>query len=641
MTTPDAQTDQGGSLRLSAGPLTVCFADGGLRHIRFGEREVVRRIYGAVRDENWGTVPGTIRDLQPDLTDSTFRIRYTCEHRQGGIHFVWQAEWTGEDDGTLRVTFDGEAKTTFLRNRIGLCLLHPIRECAGARCRTFHPDGATQERRFPERVAAEQPIPGFTDLVGLSHEIVSGLWLDARFEGELFETEDQRNWIDASYKTYSTPLRLPFPAEIQAGTCIRQSVTLRLRDQGEGVRAAPVFRDASQPIRVRLSGADPSRIPEIGLGMASHGVTLSEVEAQRLLRLSVSHLRVDLRLADADWPTRLRAAAHDGMELGAALELALHLPRTDPGDLAAVARELGRLKVDLTRALVFRDGQRSTLEVDLESARIALGDYGVAIGVGTDSNLYELHLQPPPPAGDFVCWSMNPQVHASDELSIAETPEGAAHQLATLRHRYPDLPQVVSPITLKPRFNPVATAPRDVANVGDVPPQVDVRQMSLFAATWTLAMIKALAEGGAESVTFFETTGWRGVMETAAGSPMPEWFPSTPGCVFPLYHVLADVGEFPRGFAIPTVTDSPLDAESLLLQRGVHRRLILVNPSRETRRVVLPDFIRAGRIRVLDESTVWTAMNRPEEFRSARSTFETHEIALNRHAVVTLDFTGA
>lgn len=641
MTTPDAQTDRGGPLRLTAGPLTACFADGGLRYIRFGEREVVRRIYGAVRDANWGTIPGTIRDLQTDRTDSTFRIRYTCEHRQGGIHFVWRAELSGETDGNLRVTFDGEAKTTFLRNRIGLCLLHPIRECAGARCRTDHFDGATEERWFPERVAAEQPIQGFTDLVGLSHEIASGLWLDARFEGDLFETEDQRNWTDASFKTYSTPLRQPFPIEIPAGTRVRQSVTLRLRNQSPGNQPVPVFRDASQPIRVRLCGVGPSRVPEIGLGVASHGGSLSDVEAQRLLRLGVSHLRVDLRLADAQWPTRLRSAAFDGMELGAALELALHLPQTGPGDLSAVARELSRLKVDLTRALVFRDGKRSTLQADLESARVALGDYGLAIGVGTDSDLYQLHLQPPPPAGDFLCWSMNPQVHASDDLSIAETPEGAAHQLATLRHEYPDLPLVVSPITLKPRFNPVATILNDDAHIGEAPPQVDVRQMSLFAATWTLAMLKALAEGGAESVTFFETTGWRGVMESAAGSPMPESFPSTPGCVFPLYHVLADVGEFPRGYAIPTVTDNRLDAESLLLQQGIQRRLILVNPSRETRRVLLPDFIRAGRIRVLDESTVWTGMNRPEEFRSARSAFEGHELVLNRHAIATLDFTGA
>ena len=47
----------------------------------------------------------------------------------------------------------------------------------------------------------------------------------------------------------------------------------------------------------------------------------------------------------------------------------------------------------------------------------------------------------------------------------------------------------------------------------ELPPQVDSRQLSPFAAAWTLAMIKQLAENGAASVTLFETTGWRGVME--------------------------------------------------------------------------------------------------------------------------------
>jgi hypothetical protein len=635
----DADADGTNPLWLVAGPLTVLLADGDLRCIRFGKREVVRRIYGAVRDRNWVTVSGTISDLHLSQSKSAFRLRYTREHVRDEIHFVWQADITGEADGTIRFTFDGEAKSTFLRNRIGLCVLHPIRECAGARCRTLHADGSTNERVFPELVAIEQPIAGFTDLAGLAHEVVPGLWLETAFEGDLFETEDQRNWIDASYKTYSTPLRLPFPAEIPAGTRIRQSVALRLRNVGHGVQTAVPVRDPAQPIRVRLSGAEPCRLPEIGLGMASHGGLLGDAEAQRLSRLGLSHLRADLRLGDANWSERLRAAARDGMELGTALELALHLPRTGPGELAAVARELRRLKVDLTRALVFRDGQRSTLPADLESVRVALADCGLAVGVGTDSDLYHLHLQPPPADGDFLCWSMNPQVHATDDSSIAETPEAVVQQLATVRHRHPGLSLVVSPITLKPRFNPVATTEEDDTAIRRLPAQVDVRQVSLFAAAWTLAMFKAIAEGGAQSITFFETTGWRGVMETASGSPMPELFPTFPGCVFPLYHVFADIGEFTRGMVVPTATDDFPNVTSLLLRNGTNNRLVIANLSAETRRVALPVSAGNGRLRILDDTTVQAAMKRPEHFRSERTAVAADELLLTRHAIATLDFT--
>ena len=34
------------------------------------------------------------------------------------------------------------------------------------------------------------------------------------FNGETFEMEDQRNWTDASFKTYCTPLSLPYPIKI-------------------------------------------------------------------------------------------------------------------------------------------------------------------------------------------------------------------------------------------------------------------------------------------------------------------------------------------------------------------------------------------------------------------------------------------
>ena len=37
-------------------------------------------------------------------------------------------------------------------------------------------------------------------------------------QGDIFEMEDQRNWTDASYKTYVRPLALPWPYTLPAGT---------------------------------------------------------------------------------------------------------------------------------------------------------------------------------------------------------------------------------------------------------------------------------------------------------------------------------------------------------------------------------------------------------------------------------------
>src|SRR5688572_1893510 len=90
------------SIALRAGPLAMCFEAGDLRYVRLGEREVIRRIYAALRDRKWGTVPGVISNLQQQIDAETFRIRYRCEHQQKEIHFVWDAEIVGEADGSIR-----------------------------------------------------------------------------------------------------------------------------------------------------------------------------------------------------------------------------------------------------------------------------------------------------------------------------------------------------------------------------------------------------------------------------------------------------------------------------------------------------------------------------------------------------------
>lgn len=625
-------------IRLTAGPLAMQFDQGDLRYLRLANREVIRRIYGAVRDQDWGTVTGTISAVASEIAADRFHLAFTSTHQRGGIHFVWRAAITGEADGTVRFDFDGEARSTFLRNRIGLCVLHPIREGAGAKCRARYADGTGRELAFPEIIAAEQPISGFSNLAGLAHEIEPGVWAELEFTGDLFETEDQRNWTDASFKTYGTPLHLPLPVEITAGTRIRQSVALRLISSGKTLRSFAAGHPAAEPVVIRVHDSDGIRLPEIGLGMASHGRPLSGHEVDRLSRLGVSHLRADLRLAEAQWPARLRIAARDAMELGTALELAIHLPRNGPGNLAEVARELGRLKADLTRALIFRDGQRSTLAADLAAAREALGDCGVAIGAGTNADLYQLNLQRPPDDADFICWSMNPQVHASDTLSVAETPEAVVHQVASVHRYFPDLPLVVSPITLKPRFNPAVIGPEPPPAPGELPPSVDPRQLSPFAAAWTVAVLKALAEGDVESVTLFETTGWCGVMESEAGSPLPDVFPSTAGAVFPLYPVLADIGEFGRGRALPTETSDPQNVASLMLQSGRRRRLLLANLSDRPRWVSLTNFDEIVLARLLDGSASLATMNSPEPFRARRIPFSADELELPSHAVATLDF---
>jgi hypothetical protein len=148
-----------------------------------------------------------------------------------------------------------------------------------------------------------------------------------------------------------------------------------------------------------------------------------------------------------------------------------------------------------------------------------------------------------------------------------------------------------------------------------MPPQVDVRQMSLFGAGWTLGSLKYLAGSDVQSLTYYETTGWRGVMETEAGSPLPDRFPSLPGSVFPMYHVFAAVSEFAGGRVVPSRSSNNLKVEGMALRKAEHTRLLLANLSPETQQVVIEGLAEQVTVAVLDETNVVEAMTAPETFR--------------------------
>src|ERR1700759_5673002 len=93
-----------------------------------------------------------------------------------------------------------------------------------------------------------------------------------------------------------------------------------------------------------------------------------------------------------------------------------------------------------------------------------------------------------------------------------ETVRGQAATVVTARILYPSQKLVVGPITLRPRFNPAATGPPIDRGPDALPDHVDLRQPTQFAAAWTAASLAALAEAGADSLTYFELTGPAGVI---------------------------------------------------------------------------------------------------------------------------------
>jgi hypothetical protein len=148
-----------------------------------------------------------------------------------------------------------------------------------------------------------------------------------------------------------------------------------------------------------------------------------------------------------------------------------------------------------------------------------------------------------------------------------------------------------------------------------------------------------MALGGAQTVTCYETTGWRGVMETEASSPIPEKFHSIPGGVFPVYHVLADVAEFAGGEVLSTGSDDTLKVQGLALRKDGRIRLLAANLSPAAQTITLSGLPAAAALAVLDETTALEAAQSPEAFHARRrKEHSTNSLHLLPYAVATLDY---
>jgi hypothetical protein len=159
-----------------------------------------------------------------------------------------------------------------------------------------------------------------------------------------------------------------------------------------------------------------------------------------------------------------------------------------------------------------------------------------------------------------------------------------------------------------------------------------------------VASLTNLALAGAASITYFETTGWRGLLEPEAGEGRPEAFPSWPGEVFPAYHVLADAGEWreERALLIETSSSNPLASAALVVRTDRTLYLLIANLEPAVHQVVvLPVPNAEARVRTLDEVSFELAARDPAAFRAASEIVEIRdgriELELQPYGVARID----
>ncbi|TCR98642.1 hypothetical protein [Rhizobium sp. BK418] len=525
-------------VKLVAGRLSADLANGNLRTIRYEGVEVLRAVSYLVRDRDWGTYSPAIEDLWVEQDNGSFSVRYI-------------ARCKGPDDTRLAIsvhiaaterelTFEAGAlsSTGFETNRCGFCILHPIAGIAGSPAKVEHVDGGVTKTRFPDQIAPWQP---FKDMRAITHQVLPGVSAECRMEGDTFEMEDQRNWSDASYKTYVRPLALPWPYRIAANELVGQRIVLSIHDTRSGQRPA---NSADRTIRLE-PGEGRGTMPDIGLivtpeeakaALAARDL-LSDIAPQELL----FHFDPDAgHDAQAFRDFAAVAAVHRGRST---LEIALPCKLAPASETHEIARQMQAAGFRPTAILISPSVDRQStppgskwpecppLEQVYSAAHEAFA--GIRIGGGMLSYFTELNRKRVPADSlGFVSHCTNPIVHAADDLSVMQTLEALPFITRSVRAIYGDKPYRIGPSTIPMRQNPYGSRTMDNPAGRRIPmANRDPRHNGRFAEAFALGYAIRVMDANIECLTLSALTGSFGLV-AGKGEPTIE------GGIRPLFNVV-------------------------------------------------------------------------------------------------------
>ena len=593
---------EGNTRFLNAGGLSMLYENGALRYIRDDKHELIRMIYFAVRDRNWFTILPTILNEEIEIYESSFLIRYTGRFEYEEISFTATFVIEGHADSSILIRADGEALTTFVRNRIGFCVLHPIETCSGKTCIITHTDGARESTSFPEAISPHQP---FMDISSMTWPVYRGKCF-LNFSGDVFETEDQRNWTDASFKTYSTPLSVPYPVTVEKGTKISQGIEFRL----EKTTLRPVLKN--EPVKITISEEDPVILPMIGIAQSGRNEPLSGAELRILRSIHPDHYRVDLHLFNKTWKSRADQAVNESSEMHCSIEAALFFDNNYTEQIDDFIIWAGEKKPEIKIIHLFHITEpvtpdRLAKEVIL---KLRLSLPGVWIGTGTNGSFVQVNrLRPAGQDAELITWSIHPQEHASDNKTLVENLSAQGDTVDTANSFSVGKGIWISPVNIQRRFSSHTLYYETPFTGKGKPPQVDSRQMSLFGACWTAGSLKYLIESGVKGITYYETAGERGIIQGESESRWPLEFPSARGMVFPLFFVFKFLTKN-KGFKVlKSKSSNPLVIDSLVLTDGRQALIALINYTGETRKVSVTGCTGMFRTKSLSEKSFASAVS--------------------------------
>ena len=448
---------------LRAGALSLEFdpAIGAIRYLELPDgTEAVRAVYPSLRGPDWSTAQPPLRDLETQVREDGFTIRFRLDYEVG---YAAEIRIEGGPQG-VEFVYEGEAAREFETNRAGLCVLHPA-SLADEPVEIRHPDGTRESGRFPDLVQPDWP---FRDIVGIATKL-PGYRVEVAMEGETFEMEDQRNFGDASFKTYCYPQTRPFPYRVEAGRRVAQTVRIKAKPWGARVEGLPPMPEAVAGL---LFIDETLPVPLIGLC----------ADAQTDPGL--------FGLAPVDY---VRMPALEAAEHGLPLELTLDLSEDPETRIEAARQRIAGLPQPPDRILLSPVSAKAHVERLRTDEEDLVLVWGSDLGALNRSDLKASDA-------DGVAFGFQPQSHLTDDRSLFENLESLPDLAATAAERT-EGPLVVGPVRLGPGSDP--------------------RTDSLLFAAWLVAALASIARSDVDAATLFDLEGADGLFR--GGRPIPAY----------------------------------------------------------------------------------------------------------------------
>jgi D-apionolactonase len=490
---------------LSLGAFRLRLRSGQIASIHWRGHEIARGVSYLLRDENWATLASEM-SLEVGADGS---ITLLGRVPTAGFDYTMRLFTTGNHE--LAIETDGSAHRDFAANRVGLTYLHPAPDTVGLPLVISHPDGTRTATRFPPLIDPAQPA---RDVAALGYPLLGGGTItislrSLRPDGteQAFEMEDQRNWGDASYKTYVGSLTEPWPFAVRAGDRFRQSIHIKAE---AGKTTAPSVTHRKAP--------DGFHLPRIGIAVPLNG-------AREALRNVLTHgapsaafVSAFLRSRHLD-PVELADLATLVATLGCPVRIELLVDDPLMESIAATAAALQRSGLRPSEILACPEAYAHSYQPDGNwPVVIPLGDFyaafraafpGVPVGGGMLTYFTELNRKwPPLDAIDFIGHGYCPIVHAADDETVLQNATTLVDIAATVAARAPSLQYDVISASLSMRLNPYGAEP--------VPNQqgkriamaaADPREAGSFAGLWMLRIAESVAQTHARSLVIGALSG--------------------------------------------------------------------------------------------------------------------------------------